>query len=128
MWFKHKGQDYGIPFALIESQKLTFEEISELVSLHKDRIDLQKILIDTKDVKLMKILFHQLTELEFEIQMMWGFQPDIRKHHSYRWPKCSCPFSDNKRMPEGLMWVTLSCPLHGEEIYSPKPKKRKQNA
>jgi hypothetical protein len=126
MWYKHKGQDYGISIDLIKTQKITFEGLCEIIKLQKLRIDFQQILIDAKDPILIKILFNQLTQIEFELQMAWGFPTDSSKHKSHRWAHCICPYHDNNDMPDGLRWVNLSCVLHGDIIKKVKLEKKKR--
>lgn len=112
MWFKHRDKTLGINLDLVKDMKLTFEELCQLIECHKIRSDLFEFLEFTNDRKLIKIIFHQLIELEMEIQMIWGFEPNVNKTNSYKWPKCICPYSDNTIMPDELRWVNLNCPLH----------------
>ena len=72
---------------------------------------------------LMKIIFNQITGIEFKLQMLWGFEPNAMHHNSWMWPQCTCPYLDNRHMPPGMMWVTENCPLHGNVLNKLKKKK-----
>lgn len=120
MWFQHRNKTLGINLDLVKHQRITFETLCAIIALQKERCDFFSLLEATNDRKLIKILFKQLTEIEYELQMLWGFEPDARFHNSWMWPKCTCPYSDNRHMPPGLQWVNENCPLHGRTIKKSK--------
>jgi hypothetical protein len=113
MWFTHRGHRLGVNADLIRERKLDFDTVSQIVALHKERYDLFTLLVKTKNRTFMKILFNQLTQVEFELQMLWGFEPNAIRHRSYLWPKCTCPKSDNDDAFPEIQWIDLKCPLHG---------------
>lgn len=122
MWFQHRDKTLGINLDLVADQKITFETFCEIILLHKERYDLFEELRKTKDETLMKIIFNQLTEIEYEIQMLWGWQPNAIMHRSYLWPHCKCPTMDNRDAYPVAQYVDKHCPLHGEGT----PKKQKK--
>lgn len=129
MWFTHRDKNLGINLDFVKEQRITFETFCQIIILHKERADLFDLLMRREDRSLIKIIFNQLTQIEFELQMLWGFEPDAREHKSWRWPRCECPYSDNRHMPYGLQWVTETCPLHGstEKKIAPKLNKPKKH-
>lgn len=60
------------------------------------------------------IISERVTELEFELQRLWGF-PQDKEFHRY-WlniGSCSCPKMDNMdRLGYGRI-INLGCPVHG---------------
>ena len=60
------------------------------------------------------IISEQVTELEFELQKLWGF-PQDKEFHKY-WLSvghCECPPLDNlERLGYGRI-INLGCPVHG---------------
>lgn len=120
MWFKHRNKLLAISLDLVKENRVTFEDFCEIVRLRKERDDLFTLLRTTDDKTFMKIIFNQLTEIEFELQMLWGFEPDKSFHKSWTWPKCECPYWENRHMPRGIQWVYKHCPIHGTEIKKSK--------
>lgn len=56
-----------------------------------------------------------LTEIEFGLQEIWGFEKDAKFHKFWLRPKCLCPIMDNQdRHPFGTYIFNSDCPLHGE--------------
>lgn len=120
MWFKHRDKLLAINLDLVREQRVTFESFCEIIQLRKERDDLFELMRRCEDPAFVKIIFNQLTEVEYELQMAWGFEPNAAYHKSWTWPKCECPYSDNRLMPPGKMWVSQHCPLHGQEIKKSK--------
>ena len=60
------------------------------------------------------IISDKVTELEFELQKLWGFSQD-KEFHKY-WLNvghCECPPLDNlERLGHGRI-INLGCPVHG---------------
>ena len=79
---------------------------------------LEAVLLLSKDELLTKadydIISDKVTELEFELQRLWGF-PQDKEFHKY-WlniGSCSCPKMDNMdRLGYGRI-INLGCPVHG---------------
>lgn len=117
MWFKHRNTTLGIPFSFMETQKITFEELCEIVKLHKERYDLHCLLTSTKDEVFMVILFNQLTQIEYELQMLWGFETNRIWHRSWEWSHCSCPKMDNRDAFPYRQYATVGCPLHDQFVF-----------
>jgi len=62
-----------------------------------------------------KTLQNVITNIEFELQDLWGFSRDIRYHKFWELPQCQCPKLDNEdRYPFGHYFINESCPLHGD--------------
>jgi hypothetical protein len=122
MWIKHKDKVLGINLDLIREQKIDFDTLCEIVKLHKIRSDLFDILtsiIDpTIESALIRILFKQLREIEFELQILWGFPTNEIMHRSYLLPHCTCPKLDNRDAFPHIQYKDGGCPLHGPDLIS----------
>jgi hypothetical protein len=58
-----------------------------------------------------------LTGLEYTVQVLWGFEPDCKKHSYHNLIKgCTCPNGDNMDLlGTGLRWTDAECPFHGKK-------------
>ena len=113
MLYTHKGNTYTIPVMLLLRQNISHEELCAIVKLQKERLDLIEFLEKTTDPILMKIIYHQITELNYDLQILWGFETNEFRYASYDLPHCTCPKIDNDEDAHlGLMWINDSCPLH----------------
>lgn len=64
-----------------------------------------------------------LTELEFEIQKAYKFEPDVHFHRFWERPLCKCPDLDNEeRWGTGSYIVMGDCPLHGHHTEADKER------
>ena len=58
----------------------------------------------------------RVTEIEYELQSLWGFSQDPKYHrYNYRIKGCRCGTLDNDDMVgfTANRWVTQGCPWHG---------------
>lgn len=118
MWYQHRGETLGISLDFVKEQRVTFETLCQIVTLHKERYDLFDLLRRTKDRTFMKILFNQITEIEYELQMLWGFEPNAIHHKSWRWPNCKCPQMDKQDWYPVAQVYNSRCPLHRDLIFT----------
>lgn len=60
--------------------------------------------------------------LEYTMQILWGFTPDMRQHNYwYRIKGCTCPSMDNGELTgTGRRLISGDCPFHGK--YHPDSK------
>ena len=112
MIYTYKGNIYTIPIQLIIQKNISHEELCEIVKLQKERLDLLEFLEKTTDRILMKIIYHQITEINYDLQILWGFTTNEFKHKPYYLPHCTCPKIDNEDAHLDLIWVNDNCPLH----------------
>ena len=114
MQYIHNGIKWNIPDELIEQQDLRPSELRQIIALQKERTDLFNLLIRAKDRTFMRIIYHQITEINYELQMLWGFELNDIRHKSFTYPHCICPKMDNEDMYPYFMIIDLECPLHGK--------------
>ena len=62
----------------------------------------------------LKKIGDEITEIEYELQELWGFPKDRASHtHWLRPIKCKCPKLDNKDAWGHEYYINEECPLHG---------------
>lgn len=123
MYFKHRGVIMGVNLNLAIGQRISFEDLEGIVKGHKLRYDLLQLLKNTEDETLMRIIFEQLRQNEFELQYLWGFPASEPYHRSFEWPHCKCPKWDNRDAYPFNQIISAECPLHGPDLLEPYTRK-----
>lgn len=109
--YTHRGKRYGVPFSLIARQEIEFESLTKIIALQKEREDLMDIM-RMGGLKLGALASKQVTQIEYELQELWGFPLDFNYHRHWQHPGCTCPKLNNEcRYPHGAI-VKQDCPLH----------------
>lgn len=106
---------HSLNVELVKKQNLSDEKIERIKHLHVIRLDLHKKMALYEDSKVLQNMFQDITDLEYELQELWGFQPDITKQPWFKVPKCTCPKMDNEDDKPYLQHFVLTCPIHGSE-------------
>ena len=98
---------------LAKSRGLDKDTIKEIESLHSLRNKYYKEMVEEGvDLKRYDSL---CTELEFELQTLWGFERNFNYHRFWERPHCKCPRIDNEeRLGTGYFIINNYCPLHGK--------------
>lgn len=112
--YKENGDvsHYVNPF-LLEKQDC-WGNVDKIKQLHYERMGVYEEMKKTNDKLLLKMLDGLCTQIEFELQELWGFSLDIRYHRFWARPKCTCPKLDNEDLYPGGLYVTSGlCHLHG---------------
>jgi hypothetical protein len=115
--------DRGVPVAslnrsLIQKQGLTDEEVKEIISLHRERLSLVRLMsqMEASQKEYLKALAERVTEVDYKLQDVWGFPRNVNYHKFFTLPHCLCPKMDNmERLGTPYMIRTKDCPLHGWE-------------
>lgn len=100
---------------LVARNNVSYEAQLQLCGLYDK---LEALLLSSKGELLTRadydIISDKVTELEFELQRLWGF-PQDKEFHKY-WLSvghCECPPLDNlERLGHGRI-INLGCPVHG---------------
>ena len=112
---KTKFQPEHLNQNLVARNNVSYEAQLQLCELY-DELD---ALLETSKLEGLTradydIISERVTELEFELQRLWGF-PQDEEFHKY-WlsvGSCSCPNMDNMdRLGYGRI-INLGCPVHG---------------
>lgn len=97
-------------------KKVTVEGLRKIQNTHRKILGLfDKIRQEDDSVKLHKMA-ERVTELDYELQAIWGFERDVNFHTWwFKAPKCACAKMDNTDfIGTPYNSVNESCPLHGK--------------
>lgn len=105
---------------LAKSRNLSAETILDIERLHAFRDALHnslKLLVATKQRKMMYQVGQMLFDVEEALQTLWGFGVDSRYYKFWNVPCCSCSKMDNNdAYPTGYYTIHRGCWLHSEEV------------
>lgn len=100
---------------LIEKQNLNSETVLSIVGLHEKKLSVFEEMKATDDSVKLRELASLITDIEFKLQDLWGFQRNADFHRFWEVPKCICPKLDNEDrwgLPVGR-YYNKDCPVHG---------------
>lgn len=109
---------YRLNESLAKQQKVTSEQLANLVRLHERKLmlfdQMQELDPHTQQAKL-KALAAVFEQIEYQLQENWNFTQDRNFHEWYLVPHCSCPQLDNQdRKGTPYRVITQTCPIHGK--------------
>jgi type I site-specific restriction-modification system R (restriction) subunit len=69
--------------------------------------------IEKSDIDNLIIYYKKLTDIEFNMQLLYGEEEDISYHRFWETPKCTCPKIDNLEIfPFNNPIFDSNCPIH----------------
>ena len=93
-----------------------YDNLENIKKIHYEKSVIHDIMENTDDVGELRLYSYLLTELEFELQELWGFPRDSKYHRFWNIPKCTCPKMDNEDFyPSKHCYMDLECPIHGKD-------------
>ena len=102
---------------LIKRQEVSVDGVKKLIKLHEERfinLDLMTECDPVKDKFVLRQMAEINTNIEYQLQDIWGFPKDASYHYWYELPHCNCPKMDNAdRKGTKLQVITTDCPIHG---------------
>lgn len=109
------GRDYALNSGLLKQKGISKKAFSGLVNLHRAKNGLFRVADMTRNLDLLPLLAKELTQIEYDLQELWGFPLDDRFHEWYLMPRCTCPKTDNLDM-RGINRQIMSCDciVHGK--------------
>lgn len=97
---------------LLDNQN-AWSNLDAIKDAHWLKLMVYEMLEETSDRDTLKSLGNDLTEIEFELQDLWGFPLDANYHRFWEYPKCTCPKMDNADWYPHRSVIQKDCPLHG---------------
>ena len=98
---------------LVQKQSVSSENLKKIIKLHQDRYEifhLMNAMDPETDKEELQECYKELTELEFNLQELWGFEKDKMYHRFWNQPHCSCPSMDNdESYPYGPYYISKGC-------------------
>ena len=113
---------HGLP-RLMLSERLLYQQnawknVEKIKTAHELRLVIEELMSETRNVNMLRSLRDDWTEIQFELQRLWGFEEGDRFHKFWTLPKCTCPKMDNEDYyyiyPDRSL-INPSCPLHGDD-------------
>lgn len=98
---------------LARQLNLSKAEIVAIEKLQSERYHLVQLINQTTDFNLLRIIGHQIKEINYELQDFWRFPLNFWKQRFWELPKCTCPKWDNYDACAEYFWIDRRCPLHG---------------
>ncbi len=116
-YYENQNEQFCINHNLAIKQNISFSEALNIAELQILRSKLVNTLKNVKTVTelnkpLLAIIGKQLTQLEFHLQYLWGFDLNLSYHRFWELPQCSCPKMDNRDSFPNYSFISGGCPLH----------------
>ena len=94
--------------------KNAWNNLDKIKKLHVEKFKVFKKMEKTNDVEKIKQFVKDIENLEFQLQLAWGFPQDRNYHTWYNIPRCTCPKIDNReKCGTEFRIVDGNCPIHG---------------
>ena len=110
------GNSYGyINSELIKAKAITDDVLEKIKNLH---IEKHRLFAYMKEDEIsnteLKCIAIDITDIEYQLQDLWGFPRDPNYHGWYLIPKCTCPKMDNHdRRGTRYRIISGDCIIHG---------------
>jgi hypothetical protein len=106
---------YTISQGLVRQQKVSPDDVKRIVKLQTLRKYFYDFIELSDDKEEIRRLDKIITQIEFQLQKLWGFPQDRNHHRWFDVPKCSCPKWDNAdNIGSEYRIINPNCILHGE--------------
>lgn len=100
---------------MVNRQKVSDEDVKRIVKLQTIRKYFYDFIELSDDKEEIRRLDSIITQIEFQLQKLWGFPQDRNYHRWFDVPKCSCPKWDNAdNIGSEFRIINPNCILHGE--------------
>lgn len=110
----------GEPFAMMNKTLLdkqnAWGNLEAIKHCHWLKYLIFHIMAKTRDAAELYSLGLDITEIEYELQRLWGFELDANYHRSWEYPKCECPKVDNQDNYPHRKIISSGCPVHNPPI------------
>lgn len=110
-------QDHSVTLNrfLIKKRNISNISVWKIMVLHRQQLEIEVAMekMPVTAVNLLQSLMDEITEINFELQDLWGFQRNADFHKTHYLPHCTCPKIDNDVMvgtPQ--RYIAEGCPLH----------------
>lgn len=110
----YKKQSLTLNKRIIDQQNC-WKNLERIKALYLEKMKLYEKLQRSRKKETLKDLDVQVTQLEFNLQDLWGFERDARYHRFWERPKCKCSKLDNSDSYPYIQYINGNCPLHGNE-------------
>ena len=109
----HKGKETLMLNKRLLDQQNCWTNLEAIKACHSEKLHIYDEMNETDDTGLLMLFDALLTQIEYELQGLWGFPLDIKYHRFWERPKCTCPKLDNADWYPVRQVISGDCPLHG---------------
>lgn len=111
------GRELRINKSLAEEKGLTDDALLKIQELYFLREATKDLMAKVENLDLLPGLADVLTDLEFQLQDLWGFGRNPNYHNWFDVPRCTCPKMDNKdSLGSSTRYHDGICPVHSHGI------------
>ena len=104
---------------VIEEDRMTNDKnLDKLKKCLLEKLKIYDIIENTNslDNKQLRQFYKKLTDIEYDMQVLYGEDEDINFHNFWETPKCTCPKIDNlETQGSGKPIFDNKCPIHGKK-------------
>lgn len=104
--------------SLIEKQNLSSNQIKIIKNLHANLLQIKQTMRDNiNNPSMLRELFNLTSQVEFNLQLRWGFPINWKMTNWFYVPGCECPKLDNHEAKPYRQIINCECPIHGHETF-----------
>lgn len=98
----------------VEKDRMEYDcNLDNLKSCLLEKLKIYHEIENSKDDKNLYVYYKKLTNIEYDLQMLYGEEEDISYHKFWLTPKCTCPKIDNVDIyPNKNPIFDKNCPIH----------------
>jgi hypothetical protein len=113
----HKGKEVIVLNKSLLDKQNCWANLEGIKKLHELKLEIYDLMETTNKTNELAAYDKVLTQLEFRLQDLWGFDRNANFHRFWERPKCECPQIDNsERYGTSYSIVNMKCPLHGTSL------------
>lgn len=102
---------------MVRKQRLSAGDVTTIKYLSRLKAKVFEQMRNTDDPKALRRLNKSVTELDYHLQVAWGFPKTLNKHRWWEVPKCLCPKMDNaENWGTKYRIINENCPIHGKKV------------
>jgi len=92
LWVLHEDMSFRLNPDLLTDRDV-WDKLELIKSTHLNRLDISSEMEDSlSNPASLRKMFTEVTELEYQLQDIWGFDLDASKHYWNHAPHCTCVF------------------------------------
>ena len=114
-FFECNGEPWFLNGYLIELKGIDEDTCKKIANLHRLKVSYQSDAVKCEVTNRFNLheIGNRIREIEFELQVAWGFVQDENWHKHWEVAHCSCDRDANWRAYPHHTIVNDACPVHG---------------
>ena len=100
--------------SLVHDKGVSASKVEAIKQVHQLKNVIFTMADNTDNIDALRMLANMYTNIEFQLQDLWGFHKNIDFHSFWKFPKCTCPQLDNEdALGTEYHVYNADCPIHG---------------